>query len=535
MIIRIVVGLVFPFAVFGCSCNDEPRMNPDSDAATHDASPEAAVACTPDLSRCKPGDSKVPQLCTTDMQWQDQAACGDNSVCISGECVAPCEGVDGEQSNLGCEFWPATIPGNRYTDIHEYSFGVYLTNPNAEEVSIEITRKATSLVQEETLAAQESKFVILDWEEAFARSRTSSFHVGGAYRVRADRPIVAYQVVSTSGNLPDDTIGDAAAEVALMLPTPALGERYTILTYPGHIFTEQIRYGGTASIVATAEGTTMVTIDARDDFTAGTQDGAEVNAIAANTTQVFEMLQGDALHLVGEAPGDVTGTVISSTAPVAVYTGNYSARIPVDKDSTSDMIFEQQPPDRSWGKAFVVSSVGTIPSRVRIVAQTDNTQLSFPNDITAEQPVLLSGEVFEMAVPDDSVFTVNATEPILVGQFTVSETDGTEDSSPSFVVITPVEQYQDTLSFFTPDSHPTSFVHLYGTMASAPQVDGESLPTSAFSVVSGSEFGVWRWKILPGQHTVLAADPVGTVIFGKESFLTYAYPAGGNLRTIVVR
>ena len=135
---------------------------------------------------------------------------------------------------------------------------------------------------------------------------------------------------------------------------------------------------------------------------------------------------------------------------------------------------------------------------------------------------------------------------------------------PAIVMVPPREQYRRDYVFLTPNRYAFDFVVITADATTAILLDGESpdprrcttspadgivrLPGDppAGEVIyrcqlsfpdiancpeeeEGCEGGVLEGEQNDGVHTLVATEPVGVVVYGFDSFVSYAYAGGLNL------
>src|SRR5690606_27353570 len=176
-------------------------------------------------------------------------------------------------------------------------------------------------------------------------------------------------------------------------------------------------------------------------------------------------------------PGDLTGTVVESSKPVAVFSSGERAIGPVvtdppkppgwDMDSNlccTDHIEEQLFPIDSLGTDFVISrspvrSSGSWvePDELRFMGVAATAQVTTNLPPPLDSFSLAPGQVVDTYTTTDIV--VSSTEPIVVGQVLVSQTFTTRViGDPALTIFAPVQQYRDDYIFLVPDTWTENYV-----------------------------------------------------------------------------
>ena len=112
--------------------------------------------------------------------------------------------------------------------------------------------------------------------------------------------------------------------------------------------------GSQLGVVATANATTVT-------ITPSVTTGGRTVGVPYNVS----LNQGQAYQLRNDVAGtDLSGTIITSDKPIAVFGGNECANIPTAV-AFCDHIVEEIPPTNTWGKSF-----GTMPLATRLGGDT---------------------------------------------------------------------------------------------------------------------------------------------------------------------
>jgi hypothetical protein len=294
--------------------------------------------------------------------------------------------------------------------------------------------------------------------------------------------VVAYQF-----NPIEQAFSNAAA---VLLPTTALDLEYYGLVWPP---ANPIAMAGFfpypnrtyVTIVAVEDGTTVRVTPSYDIFAGVGQTDAgilAVDAVLAGTEATFTLDQFDVLNLENEAMHrlvdplpDLSGTIVRSDRPVAVFMGNDLAVVggeTLPDGSTDNCCAEhmeaQVPPTSSLGTRFVVSRSPIRSSNpaewtewdyYRVMAVRDGTHVTTTAD-EARDFTLDAGEWLEFKsregfiVQSEPVAGITDPRPVIVAQYIVSQQqcyDWRPDAGgdADMVYIPPVEQRRNTYIFAT--------------------------------------------------------------------------------------
>ncbi len=329
---------------------------------------------------------------------------------------------------------------------------------------------------------------------------------------------------------------------------------------------------GSLAIIGTEPNTT-VTVSFRGWTVAGGGVGAQARgSVATYTLNDFDVLQfwtapGGATTtstLGGQYPvtqyaSSMNGTVITSDKPVAVFGGSDCAFVPYDKFAC-DHLEEQLFPFHTWGTEYVAArSVplgnGLAPDYWRVTAGLSGTTVTFAPPVTTAtgQAIasanLNAGDSVELKTTAD--FLISANNPVLVSQmFVGQETHGDSVGDPSLVLAPPTAQFRRDYLFLVPTTIAENYVNIV-----APQAGVRGPPIVSISSINGS-FTVTNWTNVPnspwkvarqrlcpngatapcqpaGVYSITATDPIGLTVYGYDSYVSYGYTGGLDLKQTV--
>ncbi|MCI4661016.1 MAG: Ig-like domain-containing protein [Neomegalonema sp.] len=308
-----------------------------------------------------------------------------------------------------------------------------------------------------------------------------------------------------------------STDLTIIFEEASLGQDYVLASY-GDDYQEQD--GGQFSVQATQDGTA---------FTFTLPDG-QAATVSLNAGETFKFSTvdntGNSAFGVSVPDGfDLTGTLISSNRPVAVFSGHSLTNIGL---GYADHIVEQMPAVSTLSQTYVVaeafSSSGRGNNLVRVVAAEADTEVRIDGALVA---TLAAGEFHELTL-SVSAQTVTTTKPALVAQYlqgatTAGEGDpamsfvpGTDTWLTSYVVATPSGSEalaQNLVNLVVPTS-----------AVSTVQINGVSVDESEFTEVAGTTLSVANLPVAPGVVRVEASENFQLSLFGfdsYDSFLTF--------------
>jgi hypothetical protein len=309
----------------------------------------------------------------------------------------------------------------------------------------------------------------------------------------------------------------------LGLPTASLGTDYVVMAFPNTNIVNGTEFG-----VAATQDSTVVTITPTVT-TSGHAAGVPFN-VTLNAGQVYQLQNADA------APADLTGSIVTATAPVAVFGGQDCANIPNGNYYACNYVVEQLPPTAAWGSKFVTEPLATRLNGdyFRILAGTNGTVVSLNGAVVA---TLNRGQVYSQEIAGSSVIT--ATQPVLVAQYSNSSTyDGTS-SDPFMMIVPPYEQFLLSYTVTTPSTgFPSDYINVVVPSSATSNVllDGAAVAPAKFSAIGSSGFSGGQLAVGIGTHNVTTTSgnvPFGIWVYGYFNYDGYGYVGGTGLAKIV--
>lgn len=231
---------------------------------------------------------------------------------------------------------------------------------------------------------------------------------------------------------------------------------------------------------------------------------------------------------------DLTGSLIESDKPVAVFSGHNCAYVPDVAYKACNILVEQIPPVQSWGRQFYVGTLaGRSASVIRVMAAEDGTEVFENNSMVAQ---LDAGEFYENPnLNRNTMLTAN--HPILVAQFskgfTVPDpTTGRADSvgDPMMIMVAPTEQFLSSYRFATPVKG--SWQHYINIVAPTESLGSLRLNGEAINPARFQKFGISRYSVaqllIPyGTYSITGNKPFGLYSYGF-GYADKIYDAYGN-------
>lgn len=566
-------------------CSDGARM--DVQTCTGErvcAENLGCVSCRPGHYAC---DGQTLQLCRADGSGYDvSAACLDDQVCVAmgpiGTCRDACAQAAATRSNVGCEYWAVDLDnaqamgGLISENAWAEQFAVAIANPSRFPALVRVfvndaplgAAPAERMVFEGTVRPRDVLEIPLPQREVDgpmtgAMSNPDSrgtWLSSNAYRITTNYPVVAYQF--------NPIVQSFSNDASLLIPTSGLDNHYRVLGWPtanpidplGQI--DGIPDRSYVTIVGVEPATQVrVTLGHR---IVGDRWGLGIGPAEAG--QVIERTIGpyDVLNLESEgAPGDMTGTVVESSAPVVVFSGGERGIAPYTTEGVpappggppSDLcctehLEEQVFPTTAWGRDFVITRS---PQRGRSWAEPDiyrimadrarttvTTNLAGANASFTLEP----GQWRELYAQESFILRADgpvSIEQILVSQQWVGDWRPGHGGDPSMILFPPYQQYRESYVFLTPSTFSADYVVISAPQGTQVLLDGRDVNGDEFDPLCNYELAgelegvVYQAITCPvsaGAHTVDATLPVGIMVYGYYNVGSYGYAGGSELERI---
>lgn len=305
----------------------------------------------------------------------------------------------------------------------------------------------------------------------------------------------------------------------LALPTEVLGTAYLVQSYPNVLHGVPELNGSQFAIVATQDGTK---ISITPSSVTGTHDSGVPYLIKLDQGQTYQ------LRNTYDAPSDLSGTLVHSDKPVAVFGSHRCANIQSFDTFFCDYLVEELVPIKKWGTEYYTFPLKTRSGgdAVRIMAVLADTHVKING---VDVAVLGFGQTYETLL--DAPAAITADKRIHVTQYaTSSDHDGVATADPFMVQIQHAGQFGASYKFATAQADfAANWINIVAptAVAAAGGVlhNGVAVPPGAFTAIGASGFSGASVPVSVGVHTVKASQPVGVIVYGWSIFDSYAWPA----------
>lgn len=369
--------------------------------------------CQPREQSCIEGEPSMRRICAADGSRLVESPCPPGTTCRgNGVCLNSCDVAANDRLGVGCEYWFTQLPTGGDVLATGKHPSLVVVNAEAQPVAIHLlaSHREEPIVEGIVLPGRGAIEVQLPVVQ-----RTGTSIRDGAFRLLSTGPVSARLVARIHGGTlegcaclasecaPDDPCivpgGDGAG--ATLLPLHLLvdeegeGSNYVAWS-PRHQVAPTDR-PGLIAIVATRDDT-----EVHVDFSTATAPGSGPGALPAfapGERGTFTLDAGEVLQIATAAAGNrrtvvaggfarteyvdahFAGTVVRSSAPVAVFAGADGHRLPLD--GGTDPVLEQLPHRRDWGRTYV-GVVGDASDWFEIVAADQSVRVAFTSDMRDE-------------------------------------------------------------------------------------------------------------------------------------------------------
>ncbi|MGE3402134.1 MAG: YDG domain-containing protein, partial [Vicinamibacterales bacterium] len=369
------------------------------------------------------------------------------------------------------------------------------------------------------------------------------------------------RVSATSGEVTvyGFTARGASIDSFIALPTDTLDTKYYVGAYSSTFV------GANGSTINNAGAGSQLVIVATQDATTVTvklpPGVASIGSCVANTNCTLPTLNTGQTYLLRQTQtgGDLQGTFISANKPVAVFSGNRTANVPVGVTS-GDVLIEQLAPTSRWGRRFL-----TMPFAGRINGDRFRIQAGAQAAVVTVSPTggtpftlnVAAGSFVEYPTVTGTVGTlgyskgegrpleITSDTPIQVMQYMQSSwaddagatgnSDSLINTDPSMMLVVPYEQYLTAYTLGTPEGPGIGFTDFINVIIptryiSELRLDGVA-PVVPWVPINGSELSGAQLFVTSGTHTLTTTStqiPFAAFSHGSStlSISSYAHPAG---------
>ncbi|MEO5929625.1 MAG: IgGFc-binding protein [Candidatus Kapaibacterium sp.] len=247
----------------------------------------------------------------------------------------------------------------------------------------------------------------------------------------------------------------------------------------------------------------------------------------------FEVVlnRGDVYQVIPKydpnSPCDLTGSLVESDKPVAVFSGHNCAYVPDPSVKACNLLVEQIPALRSWGRQFFVGTLaGRSSALLRVLADKDSTHVFENNRLVA---TLNAGQFYENKNQSQHTM-ITSDQPVLVAQYSKGFDNGDDVGDPMMIVVAPTEQFLSGYRFATPVRgnwhHYVNLIVPTKTLEDI-RLDNSPIDRRQFKPFGLSLYSIAQIEVPYGTHVIANSEPFGLYSYGF-GYDDAAYDAYGN-------
>jgi hypothetical protein len=557
-----------------------------TDTTTTDASTGTTGEPPPVMKLCSADLHTI-----VDEMGQVLETCNPDQGCADGACVPACAAAAGSKANFGCAFIVPTPPA--YPPALPPCFAVFLANTWGQPAKFTVARGGVDLdittaarlatpgvapkdwppVPAEGIPADSVAVVFLSSDPnsimpenqvplscpvkpaVNASTVIKGSGRGAAFTISADIPVTAYDILPFGG------ARSHFPSAELLFPTSVWGTNYVAMAPPAG--THNPPGPMWLQIVGLEDGTKVELKPTADLLQGVGLNGAMTGQLAAYELGAGEVLQWELPQTVK----DGSGTLLLSDKPVALHAGNRFLRLQPVPAPGGESAHQQNLAVSALGVEYVAAPYETrrkdlAPEDVeyRFVGVVDGTELSYDPPVAGAPATLAKGQVVDISTK--LAFRVRAQDsdhPFALAQLmdTANLPGGSRPGATApgfglalgdeeFVIVLPPAQFLRRYAFFTDPTYATTnlvvtrvknndefkpvTVDCLGELGGWQPVGQDGLYEVTTADLVRADIGVNGCK--NGHHIAESEGPFGMVVWGLDSYSSYAYPAGGSARAL---
>lgn len=457
---------------------------------------------------------------------------------------------DNFKDSKGKEFW-ISFPPNYHNEvfgtpgIYRDSLYIFIAAQKPTVVQITANDKTGQKLQKNLQITDASKVYSIGFPWAQYEINGINYSGDLPSQLREDQQVIQKSFYVTSNE--EITVyatshAQTTTDATLILPTDALGKFYVIASYNSDVPSNVNGATPSQFVITATENGTNVTITPSCLTTKNSDSEIEVTLNKGDAYLVQASIE------LQESQSDLSGSIVKSDKPIAVFSGHQRALIPHNLSSSGsrDMLFEQLPSVETWGKNAIVIPAVRVPFEIsegndliRVYAAYDTTMVNVNGLSTMN---LEKGKFLEFHGSEIARITSN--KPIQTVYYRKTSGNNVPPlpiSDPFMMVIPPVEQFIDSCTFLCPDIQREStpqYVKHYVALVVESQatesvfLDGKQIDKQLFLPVPNSAFSYSTVEVSAGSHEVKCQKAMGVYVYGYGEAVSYGYVGGMKFEKI---
>ncbi|MFA6570943.1 MAG: IgGFc-binding protein, partial [Bacteroidota bacterium] len=344
-------------------------------------------------------------------------------------------------THAGKDFWFTFHPNYSGQGAGVY---IFVTSKVATPVTLEVPGK---FMQQKSTIPYKTIYFVMPFTSAQPFNTPNNqappyeqVYYGAGIHVYSDDEIVVYCASTTNGS----------ADGFTAFPVSVLGRDYIVSSWADTFDNTTLFMPSFTSIVGVFDQTRVyVSIG-------GSLSTKTVGGMKQGSINNWTLYKGDVLIIPSAGKdADLSGTIITSTKPVAVISGNRCANVP-STEQGCDYLIEQEIPTYAWGKSYYVSPIYTRAKNSYIKIFSKDAENTIYRDGSMIASLKTKGGIetegwltmrADQGKPRPVV--ISGDRPISVSQFNPSRGDDNTGIDPFQINLVSKEQFQKEF-YFTP-------------------------------------------------------------------------------------
>ena len=332
-------------------------------------------------------------------------------------------------------------------------------------------------------------------------------------------------------------IGALSFDAAHILPVEALGNEYIIQTSNDDaIATEFV-------VMSTKPGQTHVTLN----LPVASRKSGPTDITLNGPKQMYIIRSKSHDPMIPNDIISLSGATVCADQPIAVWSGNQHAIIPLKDEDSHDHAYDQLLPVTKWGKEFLVplTALHTQRNEVHVMGLQANTTFTVTNNKgTTSYPIGMGDDSLIVVTArlggdmTNNTMMIRADKPIQVYLYTSAAGSNPYDDDndvrhkqgdPSMTMIPPLEYMTDTTIFRTFNGGQENLTHQVVLWSTQSGKDRVRLDNNVVNFTQFQTTNYWyaRVDVADGVHTVTAPTKCFSgYAYGMNDGQAYLYPIG---------
>jgi hypothetical protein len=311
-----------------------------------------------------------------------------------------------------------------------------------------------------------------------------------------------------------------AGDATQLLPDDAMDTSYVVATTG--IYNDPGEDNHVEFVVTAISDNTTVTIVPSVSAKGGIVGGVPITVLLNRSECYIVKADDNSVPLTTT----LNGSTVRSDKPVSVITGTTCAYVPLGLESCNE-VMDELIPKRAWGSEFYMQPMSTVnnPDVAFFTSDVMNYTLSVAGGVTY---FTNNGRV-QLQV--SSPLHIKTTVPVQCHLFSQgSDAAFGQLSDPSMVTVLPIDRYNDTLLWATPNQpFLNNYISVIFPTSSLSQIllDGIGLSfRGTVTAIPNSPMSAFIGEVNPGRHFITSPQPIFGIASGFDVADAYTFGTG---------